>query len=126
MEDDSSDEEMEGGSKAKTESQAEPRENVEERASQEKETGVRKSESETEPREEESEASEAIERTFSNLLGLAHPIDPIHVVQFHIQYDEAFIQMCDNIGPCQPVLSSYPKNEEGLKRSGMIVSKEVV
>ncbi len=21
--------------------------------------------------------------------------------------------MCDNIGPCQPVLSSHPKNEEG-------------
>ncbi len=48
--------------------------------------------------------TEARERLFSNLLELQHPTDPGHVLQFNIKYDEAFIRMCDNIGPCQPVL----------------------
>uniref|UniRef100_A0A8C6P238 Zinc finger MYM-type protein 1-like n=1 Tax=Nothobranchius furzeri TaxID=105023 RepID=A0A8C6P238_NOTFU len=54
-----------------------------------------------------------MERTFSDLLGLAHPNDPAHVLLCNIKYTEAFIQMCDKIGPCKPILSSYPKNEEG-------------
>lgn len=55
--------------------------------------------------------TEAREWLFSNLLGLKNPSDPAHVLQFNIKYDEAFIQMCDNIGPCQPVLS-FRKNVE--------------
>ncbi len=56
--------------------------------------------------------TEARERLFSNLLELQHPTDPGHVLQFNIKYDEAFIRMCENIGPCQPVLS-FPKHLEG-------------
>jgi len=52
-------------------------------------------------------------QTFLDLLGLTHPNDPAHVLQLHIKYDEAFIQLCDSIGPYQPALSSFPKNEEG-------------
>jgi len=47
-----------------------------------------------------------------NLLELQHPTDPGHVLQFNLKYNEAFIRMCDNIGPCQPVLS-FLKNVEG-------------
>lgn len=92
---------------------------VEDRASQETEDEEKEAEMVLLPTENiEQTASqkmgtEASERPLPNLLGLTHRTDPTHVPQFHIKYDNVFIQMCANIWPCQPVLSSYPKNEEG-------------
>ncbi|XP_066970147.1 zinc finger MYM-type protein 1-like [Macrobrachium rosenbergii] len=43
---------------------------------------------------------------------LQYPNDPAHVVTYKIRISESFIKLCNNYGPCQPVIS-YPKNLEG-------------
>ncbi|KTF78193.1 hypothetical protein cypCar_00045488, partial [Cyprinus carpio] len=88
-----SDEEMEIEKEKEGNVEAQVTEREQGTASQEKETDAR-------------------ERLFSNLFGLQHPTDRANVLHFNIKYDEAFNQMCDDIGPCQPVLS-FPKNVEG-------------
>lgn len=81
---------------------------LKERASQEKDAGVREAETVKPKRESRQNGNsgeiEAKERPFSNLLGLMHPTAPAHVLQFHINYDEAFSQMCGNSGTCHPVI----------------------
>lgn len=81
---------------------------LEERASQEKDAGVRELETVKAKREfrqnGNSGETEAKERPFSNLLGLMHPTAPAHVIQFHINYDEALSQICGNSGTCHPVI----------------------
>lgn len=53
-----------------------------------------------------------VEEPFSMLPELQYPNDPAHVVTYKIRISESFIRLCNNYGPCQPVIS-YPKNVEG-------------
>ena len=53
-----------------------------------------------------------VEEPFSMLPELQYPNDPAHVVTYKISISESFIRLCNNYGPCQPVIS-YPKNVEG-------------
>ncbi|XP_068235844.1 uncharacterized protein [Palaemon carinicauda] len=65
-----------------------------------------------EPQTEARAEMPKVEEPFSMLPELQYPNDPALVVNYKICINESFIRLCNNYGPCQPVIS-YPKSIEG-------------
>lgn len=52
------------------------------------------------------------EDVIAKLVALNCPTDPAHMQTFNINYSDRYIQMCEKVGPCQPVMT-FPKNTDG-------------
>jgi len=52
------------------------------------------------------------EDVIAKLVVLNCPTDPAHMQTFNINYNDRYNEMCEKVGPCQPVMT-FPKNTDG-------------